>query len=32
MRAYAAYNGQDAEALLARVSDDVDWPDRADTR
>ncbi len=27
MRAYAAYNGQDVEALLARVRDDVDWPD-----
>ncbi len=25
--AYAAFNARDAEALLARVSDDVDWPD-----
>ncbi len=29
MRAYAAYNGQDVEALLAGVSDDIDWPDGA---
>ncbi len=28
-RAYAAYNAQDVEALLACVSDDVDWPDGA---
>jgi ketosteroid isomerase-like protein len=27
LQAYAAYNGQDLEALLALVSDDVDWPD-----
>ena len=26
-RAYAAYNAQDVEGLLAKVSDDVDWPD-----
>jgi len=25
--AYAAYNRQDREALLALVSEDVDWPD-----
>ena len=25
--AYAAYNRQDSEALLALVSEDVDWPD-----
>ena len=30
LRAYAAYNAQDLEALLARVSDDVDWPDGSD--
>ena len=29
LQAYAAYNAQDAEALLARISDDVDWPDGA---
>ena len=27
LRAYAAYNRQDAEGLLALVGDDVDWPD-----
>jgi ketosteroid isomerase-like protein len=27
LRAYAAYNAQDAEALLALVTGDVDWPD-----
>ncbi len=27
LRAYAAYNAQDAEVLLALVGDDVDWPD-----
>jgi ketosteroid isomerase-like protein len=27
LRAYLAYNAQDAERLLALVSDDVDWPD-----
>ncbi len=26
-QAYAAYNSQDLEALVALVSDDVDWPD-----
>ena len=26
-KAYAAYNGQDVDGLLALVSDDVDWPD-----
>ena len=26
LQAYAAYNSQDVEALLARVSDDIDWP------
>jgi ketosteroid isomerase-like protein len=26
-RAYAAYNRQDLDGLLALVSDDVDWPD-----
>jgi hypothetical protein len=31
LRAYAAYNNQDVEALLALVSDDVDWPDDAGT-
>ncbi len=31
-RAYAAYNAQDADALAAMVSDDVDWPDGADGR
>lgn len=29
MRAYAAYNTQDVEALLATLSDDIDWPDGA---
>lgn len=29
MRAYAAYNTQDVEALLATLSDDIDWPDDA---
>jgi ketosteroid isomerase-like protein len=27
LRAYAAYDGQDTEALVALVSDDVNWPD-----
>ena len=27
LRAYAAYNRQDVETLLALVSDTVDWPD-----
>jgi len=27
LQAYAAYNRRDLEALLALVSDDVDWPD-----
>ena len=27
LRAYAAYNSQDIEGLLALVSDDVDWSD-----
>ncbi len=27
--AYAAYNSQDVDRLLALVSDDVDWPDGA---
>ena len=27
LQAYAAYNSQDVETLLACVSDDVDWPD-----
>ena len=27
LQAYAAYNAQDVEGLLALVSDDVDWPD-----
>jgi ketosteroid isomerase-like protein len=27
LRAYAAYNSQDIEALVALVSDDVNWPD-----
>ncbi len=27
LQAYAAYNRQDLEALLALVSDDVNWPD-----
>lgn len=27
LQAYAAYNSQNVEALLALVSDDVDWPD-----
>lgn len=27
LHAYAAYNSQNVEALLALVSDDVDWPD-----
>ncbi len=31
-RAYAAYNAQDADGLLALVSDDVDWPDGAGGR
>ncbi len=26
-RAFSAYNAQDADGLLALVSDDVDWPD-----
>jgi ketosteroid isomerase-like protein len=26
LQAYAASNSQDVEALLALVSDDVDWP------
>ena len=26
-QAYAAFNQQDADALLALVSEDVDWPD-----
>ncbi len=26
-RAYAAYNRQDLDALLALVSDDIEWPD-----
>jgi len=30
--AYAAYNRQDADRLLAMVSDDVDWPDDAGGR
>lgn len=29
LRAYAAYNNQDVETLLALVSDGVDWPDEA---
>jgi hypothetical protein len=29
LQAYAACNAQDVEALLARISDDVDWPDGA---
>lgn len=29
LRAYAAYNAQNVEALPARVSDDIDWPDGA---
>jgi hypothetical protein len=29
LQAYAAYNAQDVKALLARISDDVDWPDGA---
>jgi ketosteroid isomerase-like protein len=32
LQAYAAYNAQDVEALLARISDDVDWPDGAGRR
>lgn len=31
-RAYLAYNAQDADRLLARVSEDVDWPDGAGGR
>jgi len=27
VQAYAAYNSQNVEALVALVSDDVDWPD-----
>jgi ketosteroid isomerase-like protein len=27
LRAYAAYNSQDIEALVALASDDVNWPD-----
>ena len=27
LTAYAAYNRQDSEALLALVSEDIDWPD-----
>jgi ketosteroid isomerase-like protein len=27
LAAYAAYNRQDSDALLALVSEDVDWPD-----
>ena len=27
LRSYAAYNSQDIEALVALVSDDVNWPD-----
>ena len=27
LAAYAAYNRQDSEALLALVSEDADWPD-----
>lgn len=30
--AYAAYNRQDLDPLLAMVSDDVDWPDSAGGR
>ena len=30
-RAYAAYNGQDVEALPARAGDDADWPDGGGT-
>jgi len=26
-RAFSAYNAQDADGLLALISDDVDWPD-----
>jgi ketosteroid isomerase-like protein len=26
-RMYAAYNGRDAESLLALLTEDVDWPD-----
>ena len=26
LQAYAAYNSQDVEALVALVSDDVNWP------
>jgi ketosteroid isomerase-like protein len=29
LKAYAAYNAQDADGLLELVSDDVDWPDGA---
>jgi ketosteroid isomerase-like protein len=29
LRAYAAFNAQDADAVPACVSDDVDWPDGA---
>jgi hypothetical protein len=32
LQAYAAYNAQGVEALLARISDDVDWPDGAGRR
>jgi hypothetical protein len=27
LQAYAAYNSQDVEALVALISDDVDWPE-----
>ncbi len=29
LRAYAAYNTQDMDVLLATLSDDIDWPDDA---
>jgi ketosteroid isomerase-like protein len=29
LQTYAAYNSQDVEALVALVSDDVNWPDDA---
>ena len=29
LQAYAAYNSQDVAALVAPISDDVDWPDDA---
>jgi hypothetical protein len=32
LQTYAAYDAQDVEALLARISDDVDWPDGAGRR